>query len=1107
VSGVEEKIRRYTGILMAQPGARVPLERLSEAYRERDGNLKKLVEEFEKRAATDGGERWNARVALAGIYRQDGRYDDSIKTYEAALAERPKEGAARLALAQLLQERGDRPGARKQYDEALASLAAGPDREGVLRSLRTLALEQRDIDGARRYQQELAKTAGGSLQVKAELGRELLGRGDAARAEEEFRELVKAAAGDNRALAPALLELGRAQAAQKKNAEAQATLKQALGAAGSEAGVRGEILNVVAEVYRADNNLAALIALLEKENVSDFPRLVLLGSLHEETGAVDKALAVYRRALAANGRNIETRLKVVRLLQAQGDLDQAIAENEKLIQAAPRNPDFVFQLCEVLLQRGERARALGLLTKLESSAQNDEDALARVADFYERIEEKDRAVKLLARLTQLAPADPTHLVELGDRYWQAGDQKKALETWGRIRTTVPGKARALAALGDVLLEHDQVPEALAALKEAMEAEPNNLRYRKGYALALERAGTGAGAPMQRAARFDEARVAWEELLAKSGPDRLLARESRTHVVTLWGLLKQLEPRSEPLKRRLADDPPDLEAGRLLAEAQIRLRKLPEAEATLVRVTSKAPGDEEAFLALERVRVLQHNLAGAIEVLDRLAEANPKRAREYYQRMAQYSSELSRDDDSIRYAERAVALSPNDADGYRKLGEMYRKRGANDRAVQAFRQAIGVNDRLYPVYMELAELLVARGENAEADLLYRRVLRTAPDEELVAQAGRLSMQRNLVNGSLGDLENELLPLSLGHPSKKVYRRLLVEVYGHMAFPLVQKVRFGEGAEAEQARAQLVKIGARGIKPLLDALGEDQSTQVTTAIDVLSYVQNRGAAPALIAFAGGQAELPLRVKAMVATGALRDPALLGRYEELVAPRNLDAMAPGDPVTVAAAWSVARMGDRKAVPLLERMLASGSPEVRAFGALGLGLLREKKAAPALETLAKAPDGAALSRAAAALALGEIEATGAAPTLLGLASGPEPLVRSAALASLARLRQPTATPLALQALFADDEAERRSAAATLVILQQREEPRRGEQLPAVQGAVDARAAIEALLPHGASAAAHARTLVALEADLARAAATAAASPEQAQRVGHALGLLGRGG
>ena len=55
------------------------------------------------------------------------------------------------------------------------------------------------------------------LFVKAELGRELLTRGQFERAEAEFRELVKAAAGDNRALAPALRDLGQASPSRRRS--------------------------------------------------------------------------------------------------------------------------------------------------------------------------------------------------------------------------------------------------------------------------------------------------------------------------------------------------------------------------------------------------------------------------------------------------------------------------------------------------------------------------------------------------------------------------------------------------------------------------------------------------------------------------------------------------------------------------------------------------------------------------------------------------------------------------------------------------------------------------------------------------------------------------
>jgi len=46
----EALIQRYTGIVLQQPGAPFPLQKLAELYHERDGNLDKLIEDFQKQA-------------------------------------------------------------------------------------------------------------------------------------------------------------------------------------------------------------------------------------------------------------------------------------------------------------------------------------------------------------------------------------------------------------------------------------------------------------------------------------------------------------------------------------------------------------------------------------------------------------------------------------------------------------------------------------------------------------------------------------------------------------------------------------------------------------------------------------------------------------------------------------------------------------------------------------------------------------------------------------------------------------------------------------------------------------------------------------------------
>jgi tetratricopeptide (TPR) repeat protein/HEAT repeat protein len=985
-------IERYTRVVLSQPGAPFPLQRLAQLYRERDGSIAKLIADFESRASQAGPDQYAAAVTLAGLYKLDGRAQDALASYEHAISLKNGDPMAILALARLHQDSGDSALARARYEQALSLQTAKADREQTLRTLMSIAFDQKDWEAAKQFHTELSKLEPTSLFVKAELGHELYNRGEYERAETELADVVAAAAGDNRALAPALRELGRAQAKAHKSQEALVTLKKALAAAGAQGALRAQIYEIVAEIYRADQELPVLIKELEDEHPNDFARLALLGGLYEETGDSARAIETYKRALAISPQQLDVRLRMIRLLQANGDLDRAIAEYDGLIRAAPNNPQFVFEECEALLQRGDRARALKLVGELEARAASDEEMLARVADFYGRIGESDKALKVLQRLAQSSSGDPGHLVDLGDRYFQDGQVPLAVQTWKRILGAVQPRAKALCALGDVYLEHDMTADALAVYKEAAQLEPANLAYKKALAAALERTHA-----------YREARALYEEIVvrAKDKGDKALSRECRARIVTLWGLERILEQQLPGLKRAFATRPPDLEAGRTLAEAQLHMRKLGDAEATLHTLVELAPGDVESYLALERVLVQESKIAEAISVLEKLAQVEPKRARELNERMAQYALQIYKDDDAIKYAARAVELNPDDAEGHRRLGAMYRSRQDISHAVVEFRAAITKNDRLFPVYFELADLLLSRGQTDEADRLFRRVIRGAPDEELVARAARLSMQINLGKGTLESLEQDLLPLAIGNPQRSIYRRLLVEIYGSLTFGLVQRVRHGARQDAQDARAVLARVGARAIKPLLDALADQDASQQRVAIDVLAYVQNRNAALPLFAYATGPAEASLRARAMIACGALADASLVPKYEALLYPRDEGGEPAGlaDSVALAAVWGLARMHSASALPVLRRVARNGSPSLRAMAALGLGMAHDKSAVADLSAIASSVDSGNVARAAAAYALGDLDARAQVPTLLEIAEGGEPLPRRMAIVALARL------------------------------------------------------------------------------------------------------------
>jgi tetratricopeptide (TPR) repeat protein len=1096
-------IARYTAIVLNQPAEEFPLERLAQLYRGRDGKLDGLIADFERRAAASDDSGLNARVALAGIYAQAGDATRAIALYGAVAAAHPNQALVLTRLAELYARQGDKAQARERLEQALKAAQPDAQREQALRSLLTWSLDEGDLAGAKSAHERLVKLSHNSFFVRAELGRELLARGQYAQAEAEYRDLVKAARGDNRTLAPALKDLGQALFQQGKYDEAEQVLSQAESAAGAQSGLRQEILEQIVLLYRATERLPLLVTKLERAGAQDNERLILLASLYEETGRVDDARRAYERALARDPRSVAARLKVIQLLSLAGELDQVVQHYEALIRFAPHNPEYVFRLAETHLSRGDRKAALATLDKLTARAELDEDMLAALVEFYERLDEGPRALQLLEELAK--GGGERHLIELGDRYYAQGDQERALKTWQRIAAGKGADApRALHALGEVYLEHDMPEKALEVLARATLLEPNDVKYKKSYALALERSGAAAASREQRSQQYGDAQRLWEQMLERASRERdqNLAREARQHIVTLWGLTGTLEQRTDSLTRRLEQKPPDLEAGRLLAEAFLRLGRYRDAEQALRRVLEAAPTDLDSHLRLERALVQAGRTGEAITVLEQVTKLEPARAREYYQRMGRYAAELYQDEQALEYTRRAVELSPDDAEGHFRLGEMYRRRQDTDNAILEFRRALSKNDRLFAVHFQLAELLLNRQQVDEADQLLRRVLRASPDEQLIANATRLSIQIHLGRGTLEQLEKELLPLALGNPTRPIYRRLLVELYGSLAFPLANEAASSDPKIAAQARESLERLGQRAVGPLLNALGDNQDTQQRVAIELLSHIRNKNAGPALVAFAASDAELELRVRAMIAAGALRDPELFERFAKFL---HEGGSNDTDPVAVAAAWAVAYLGSPRARPLLLELTSESAATIGAIAVLGLAALDNRDDARLFSQIVRSAQHGPLTRAAAAYALGELGAARGASRadadITPLTQSSDLVVRATATLSLARLRAPSAARAIADALVSRDPELVEAAVRAAALLASGRDERPRLTLPVPEGRVDVRQMLAELAPRGYAPEDEARALVQLAPELADAALRAVqSSPTQARAIADLL-------
>lgn len=1101
-------IGRYTSTVLQQPGVLFPLQRLGELYRQRDGNLEAFRADFEKRLTTSPNSL-PVLLALAWIAEGEGDRVKAEQLLQQAHASSAKHAAPLLALANSREASGDKLAAADFLERALPLQTEALEREQTLRRLRGLALDLRDVPRAKKYHEQLLRLAKGSSFVRGELGKELLDRRMNQEAVTAFEEAAKAAHGDNRALAPALRDLAKAQAAVGSTDAAIKTLERALRLTAADSGTRREILDVMVAAYRAANRVPELITLLEREAHNDASRLTLLASLYEEGGRLDDALASYRRALSTSANDVDVRLKLIRLLELRGDLSSAVTEYRHLVRANPRNPEYVFQLADLHQKLGNAKAALDELNRLGERSKTDPEILAATVDFYERIGESEKALALLERLVSQSPRDYHHLIALGERYFAAGDEKRAQATWRRLLEVVPDRARAEFLLGEVYLEHDLTAEALRSLGRACELAPDNLQYRKTLALALERTGATSG-KAGRASNYAEAQALWEAILTRAETPAA-QREARQHITTLWSLQGSLKDRLAPLEAAFRTKPPHVPSGRMLAEVYERLGRLPNAEEVLRELTNLTPTDVATWMSLERVLVAQRKLADAAEVAKRLLQLEPKRSLEHYQRLARYAADSYRDDDAIEYAAKAVALNPDDAEGHRRLGDMYRRRQDVDQALAHYRLALTKNDRLFPVYFEMAELLLLKRQPDEADQLLRNVVRNAVEDEIIARAARQSMQLHVGSGDFSRLERELLPLSLTRANKPIYRSLLLELYGAWMLPLAQQAKSSNADVAARAKGELTAIGKRSVKPLLDALTDPKSDQQRTAIELLTHIRNPNANLPLFTFATTSSDPTLQTRAMMAIGLAGASNVVGQLEGLLFSDNRAVVDESSPTALAAAWSYCNMGSKATPDKLLLLARSDAPTARALALIALAERRDARLLDVLEDLDE--NSPPIIRTAAAYTLGRLRAHSPLletsrswakhrNRLHQFAQSPDPLLRATALSALARFGDSEVPNLVARSLVHSDPAVRERAVRAMAVYAGHGASNKAQAMAAFpepatdSGRLDVVRMLESLLPPPATATEAATLLPLLEHALTREARAALQRSESAVSV-----------
>lgn len=397
------------------------------------------------------------------------------------------------------------------------------------------------------------------------------------------------------------------------------------------------------------------------------------------------------QAIGMDDRYFPARQTLAALAQQDGDWPTVIDQRRWLARNRP-SVEHTLALAEALRFSGPAGYAEAERSLLPLANQNDMRALIELSRLYRAGNDPAAAAAALTRAQSIAPRDPSVAFEYGD----------------------------------LLESQDRPDDARRQYQLAVDANPNHIQAH----LALARL---AGQDAQLAATHYRAAL-------QAGATDLAALKRIGAMLVASGEYGQALTAYE---RAIKAAPDDAEAHHGLAQAQLQLGRLDQAQASEQRALDLRQGDyDEALVGMGDIALRRGNYQGAVEQYNAALARNEHLTAAYIGlgRAAAASGNWSVAQAHFR---NAVAREAKSAEGHLWLAEALIRLNNASEAIRAYEQALALNPRYAEAYFGLAQAQMTAGaiDRAQENLRHALALRPNYAEALLLQ-GKLFEQQGL-----------------------------------------------------------------------------------------------------------------------------------------------------------------------------------------------------------------------------------------------------------------------------------------------------------------------------------------------------------------------------
>ncbi len=724
------------------------------------------------------------------------------------------------------------------------------------------------------------------------------------------------------------LEVARAYTTNGQDKKALTLLRRAVKVTNGHPAVRRELAEVYVSQGREGEALRELLQVAEA--------LRLAGKQHE-------VIELLKRAAALAPKDVAIRMQLVDVLQSAGDRDAAALELEDLAAALMTEKDYSNALVALdrlvqdyparLSARRVRADVYAALGKTAEAEQELNtfylQSLLRQADDYHAKGDFTREAATLREAIKIVPEDEELLRRARSVELQAGELDAACATTLELAALIQRRGRG--------------PEALHLLRETFEAAPTNIVLAEHLLEALI-----AGGEKEETIQHGE-RLA-ELLFAQGETDKAIGVFER--LLTIAPDFEKFDERFAEFLERAGEKEAalarHLDAARRLAHREA----WQQAEERLQEALRLDPECEDACEAMAEVAAYLGGTQAQAEWLARLART---------------AAQKSHYDKLLASLQKAVGIVPERVDLRQWLINVLEERG----------DAVGAVNELHA----LADLLIQRGEQAEALAAEERAVALAPNDpsarrrlaetlimlnevergvDELEQVSQLYAQRGDFALALATLEEaqQLTParLSVRKHKADIYERMGDLTRAEEERRQFEVARSVQEAQAARERGDL-KAEKRALRKALDVAPQDEGVWRLLVRCHREMGDRRGEIQAQLQMAeaayarqGARRARELLELALSETG--REEAFLKRMFEIAQEMSDDAAVRDFGHQLVALYAEQSDGTQKGLEIYDSMLAYTPDDVELCLNVADYCARTARLGDALERLHRAAD-----------------------------------------------------------------------------------------------------------------------------------------------------------